>query len=86
MAIAVHINPKQMSHADYQRVISDLRESGAGEPEGRSFHAAYGDDEVHMFEVWDSKEQFDEHSEKLFSTLQACQIDAGTIDMYPVHS
>ena len=38
MAVAVHICPDQMSKADYERVIKDLEDSGAGEPEGHSGH------------------------------------------------
>ena len=47
--MAVHICPDQMSKADYERVIKDLEDSGLGEPEGRTFHAAYGDDRVCIF-------------------------------------
>jgi hypothetical protein len=65
MPVAVHITPHNMSREDYDRVIAELDASGAGEPEGRLFHAAYGDDEVHMFEVWDSPENFDAHRSAL---------------------
>jgi hypothetical protein len=86
MAVAVRISPNHMSKDDYERVIHDLESSGAGAPDGRSFHAAYGDDEVHMFEVWDSEEQFDAHRERLFATLQGAGVDAGTVDVHPLHS
>lgn len=86
MAVAVHICPTQMSRADYQRVIKDLEDAGVGEPEGRTFHAAYGESEVRMFEVWDSREQFDAHSERLFATLQGAGLDAGTVDVHALHS
>ena len=39
-----------------------------------------------MFEVWDSREQFDSHSERLFATLQGAGVDAGTVDIHPLHS
>jgi quinol monooxygenase YgiN len=75
-----------MTRADYERVIGDLEASGAGEPEGRRFHAAYGDDEVYMFEVWDSQEQFEAHRETLFASLQASGFDAGAVSVSPLHS
>jgi quinol monooxygenase YgiN len=86
VAVAVHICPDQMSKADYERVIKDLEDSGAGEPEGRTFHAAYGGDQVCMFEVWDSPKHFDAHRERLFATLQGAGVDAGTVDVHPLHS
>ena len=86
MAVAVHICPTQMSKADYERVIKDLEDSGVGEPEGRTFHAAYGGDHVCMFEVWDSAEQFDAHRGRLFETLQGAGLDAGTVEVHPLHS
>lgn len=75
-----------MSRADYERMIKQLEDSGCGEPEGRTFHAAYGDDNVRMFEVWDSREQFDAHSDRLFATLQGAGLDAGTVEVHPLQS
>ena len=75
-----------MSKEDYDRVIADLEASGAGEPEGRSFHAAYGDDEVHMFEVWDSAEQFEAHRDKVFASLQASTVGPASIEIHELHS
>jgi quinol monooxygenase YgiN len=75
-----------MSRAEYDRVIKDLEDSGCGEPEGRTFHAAYGDDQVRMFEVWNSEEQFDAHRDRLFTTLQGAGLDAGTVEVHPLHS
>ena len=75
-----------MSKSDYERIIGDLKASGVGEPAGRSFHAAYGDDEVHVFEVWDSKEQFQDHSEHFFAALQGAGVDAGIVSVGSVHS
>jgi quinol monooxygenase YgiN len=75
-----------MSKADYERTIKELEQSGAAEPEGRTLHAAYGDDDVRMFEIWDSQEHFDAHRETLFAALQGAGVDAGTVDVHPLHS
>jgi hypothetical protein len=50
----------------------------------RLFHAAYGEDEVHMFEVWDSPDQFDAHSDRLFAVIQGARV--GTVNVHPLHS
>jgi quinol monooxygenase YgiN len=76
MPVAVHISPKRMSKDDYQRVLGDLTASGA-EPDGRLYHAAYGDDEVEIFEVWQSQEHFEAHRDEMFSLLQGAGVDAG---------
>jgi quinol monooxygenase YgiN len=86
MAVAVHITTQNMSKSDYERVIGDLKAAGVGEPEGRRFHAAYGDDEVHVFEVWDSEEQFQAHNERFFATLQGAGVDAGIVSLGSLHS
>jgi quinol monooxygenase YgiN len=85
MPVAVHITPRNMSKQDYERVIGELYASGGGEPEGRLYHAAYGDDEVHMFEVWESPEQFEAHSDRLFAVIQGAGVDAGTVQVHPLH-
>lgn len=86
MPVAIHICPDHMSRDDYKRVIGDLEKEGVHEPEGRLYHAAYGDDDVKMFEVWRSQEDFDAHSDKLFATLQGAGVDAGTVEVHPLHS
>lgn len=87
MPVAVHICPDHMSKQDYESMIAELKSSGAGEPEGRQFHAAYGDsDSLCMFEVWDSKEQFEAHQSQLFAKLQDASIGAGDVTIHPLHS
>ena len=50
---------------------------GCRRAEGRLFHAAYGEDEVHVFEVWDSPDNFDAHSDRLFAVFHGAAVDAG---------
>jgi hypothetical protein len=86
MPVAVHICPDHMSRDDYKRVIGDLEREGVHEPEGRLYHAAYGDDDVNMFEVWRSQEDFDAHSDKLFAVLQGNGVNVDRVDVHPLHS
>ena len=83
MAVAVHISPNQMTKEDYERVIAEL---GGSEPEGRRFHAAYGNDELQIFEVWDSPDQFHEYKDKLFARLQDVGCGGGNVEIHPLHS
>jgi hypothetical protein len=85
--IAVRIAPKNMSRDDYAKVISDLEQACGGAPEGRLFHAGYGEDEVHMFDVWDSHESFQPYHDDLVGRLQAAGLDGGMIvQVEPVHT
>jgi len=82
--VAVRISPKQMSREDYDRMIHELEASGLSEPEGRLYHAAYGEDQVEMFEVWRSQEEFEAHRDRTFAVLQGT--DVSTFDVRPLHS
>ena len=86
MPIAVRICPTKMSRDDYAKVMADLERTRGGAPDGRLFHAGYGEDEVHMFEVWDSSDQFDAHSDRLFAVIQGAGVDAGIVNVHPLHS
>jgi quinol monooxygenase YgiN len=82
MPIAVRIVPHKMSKAEYEEVIQELQKQGNGDPDGRVLHTSYGDDdEVHMFEVWESREQFDAHHEKLMDVLDGAGVDAGLVEV-----
>jgi len=83
MPVAVRICPDKMTREDYDRVAADL---AASEPEGRMYHAAYGTDEVQMFEVWESPEHFDAHRDRLMGVLQGAGLDAGSVEIHPLHS
>jgi quinol monooxygenase YgiN len=86
MAVAVRICPDKMSKEDYEQVVDDLEASGLSEPQGRLYHAAYGEDEVHMFEIWESQEDFEAHHDKMVDVLQGAGLGGGTVDVHPLHS
>jgi quinol monooxygenase YgiN len=86
MSVAVHITCGHMSKDDYERVIKELEASGASDPDGRQFHAAYGDDDVHMFEVWETPEHFEAHRNDLVSAIQCAGVDTADIVLHSLHS
>jgi quinol monooxygenase YgiN len=86
MTVAVHIAPEQMSRDDYEKVIKELEACGCGEPQGRILHAAYGDDDVRMFELWNSKEEFEAHRGRLTACLEAAGVNSGPIEIHTTHS
>jgi quinol monooxygenase YgiN len=86
VAVAVRIKPGKMSRDDYDRLRSELAAQGADTPAGRLSHTAYGNDEVEMFEVWESKEHFDAPHDNVVAILQGAGLDAGSVDFAAVHS
>ena len=81
MPVTVRIVPQKMSKADYEKVIRELEQRGAGEPDGRLSHSVYGDDTVHVEETWETREQFDRHHEDRLAVIQASGVDAGLVDV-----
>jgi quinol monooxygenase YgiN len=84
MPVAVHICPDRMSREEYEQVIDELEKSGVHE--GRLYHAAYGEDELQIFEVWRSKEDFEAHRDNLVGTLQGAGVNVDRIDVHPLRS
>jgi len=82
LAVAVHISGQNMTKEEYERVRKELEANGGGDPDGRLYHAAYGDDNVEVFEVWESKQQFDDHFHGLFANTY----EGVTARVDPVHS
>jgi quinol monooxygenase YgiN len=76
-----------MTKQDYERVIAELKSSDADRPEGRRFHAAYGEeDKLNVFEVWDSKDHFEAHRDRLFATLRGVGLGGGDVQIHRLYS
>ena len=85
MPVAVHITARKMSHEDRHKVLQDFLGPDADDPEGRQYHAAYGDDEeLRLFEIWDSEDQFKEHYDDRFGRMLAATYGI-TYDVHPLH-
>ena len=87
MAFGYYFHPESMSAEQYDRVVQKLDEAGAGSPPGRSYHCALQvGNSVHVFDVWDSEEQFDEFGKTLMPILQEEGVDTGQPDVSPIHN
>ena len=86
MPVAVHISPRHMSKEDYESLIAELKASGADRPAGRLFNAAYGDNEVRMFELWESAEHFDAYRDDLYAALESVGLESGNVEVHALHS
>jgi len=86
MAIGIYFSPAAMSAAKYDECIKLLKKAGAGNPAGRSYHAAFGPkDKLMVFDVWTSQAAFDKFGKTLMPILQQLGIDAGQPTVMPVY-
>jgi hypothetical protein len=86
MAIGIYFSPSAMSAAKYYECIKSLKKAGAGNPAGRSYHAAFGPkDKLMVFDVWTSQAAFDKFGKTLMPILQQLGIDPGQPTVMPVH-
>ena len=86
MAIGVYFAPAAMSAAQYDECIKALRKAGAGNPAGRSYHAAFGPkDKLMVFDIWTSQKAFDKFGKTLMPILQNLGIDSGQPNVMEMH-
>ncbi len=82
----VRFTPQSMTAARYDEVIQRLEAVGAGSPQGRLAHVAFGDPEaLRVSDVWDTHENFERFGQTLMPILQAVGIDPGApefVDAY----
>jgi len=87
MAYIYRFGPASMNAAQYDDIINRLEKAGAGAPQGRIYHACYGQpDALHVFDVWESQEQFERFGAVLMPILQQVGVDPGTPEVHGVHN
>lgn len=86
MAIGVYFAPAAMSAAQYDECIKLLKKAGAGNPPGRSYHAAFGPkDKLMVFDVWTTQKAFDRFGKTLMPILAQIGLDPGQPQVMDVH-
>lgn len=78
MAIAVKFEAEPTTREKYDAARKRLEDAGDWPAPGVVFHAAYGESDVEgVFEVWESREAFEEFGSKLMPLLDELGINAG---------
>src|SRR5207248_7868449 len=76
MAILIRFTPSGMTSDQYNRVGQKLQEAGHWPPQGLLAHVCFGSSgNLRVSEVWESREQQEQFSEKLMPVLQAENIE-----------
>ena len=87
MALGIYFPMESMSTEQYDDVVRRLEAAGAGSPPGRSYHCAFsGGSGLHVFDVWDSQESFDEFGQKLMPILGEVGVDPAEPQITEVHN
>ena len=87
MAIAVFFHPKSLTAAQYDEAIKALDEAGAARPAGRAHHSCFGpDDDLMVYEVWETEQAFEEYGKTLMPILHKTGINPGTPDVMAIRN
>ena len=87
MAIGVYFHPQEMKSEQYDRVVKKLEEAGAGSPPGRMFHCSFEvAGALHVFDVWESQESFEQFGQTLVPILENEGVDPGQPSISPIHN
>jgi hypothetical protein len=85
MAISLYFSPESMSGEQYDEIHRRLEAAGAGSPAGRTYHCGIQiGANVHVFDVWESQEDFERFGETLMPILEEVGVDAGQPHLAPV--
>jgi hypothetical protein len=86
MAIGIYSAPENLSPEKYDEVWRRLEAAGAAAPKGRSYHVSFLEgDKLHVFDVWDSQEDFDAFGQTLMPILAELGVDVGQLSISPIH-
>jgi hypothetical protein len=88
MAIVMRFTAPGMTAAKYDEIVKRLEAAGAGAPAGRLYHVCFGEDKnnLHVSDIWDSKESFDKFGETLKPILADLGIEGDQPVIIPVHN
>jgi hypothetical protein len=87
MSIVVRFTPASLTAEQYDESVRRLTEAGDFPFEGMDYHVCSGTDgNLHVSEVWDSREQFAAFGERLMPVLADIGIEPGEPEVFEVHN
>lgn len=87
MAIAILFTPSSMKASQYDEIIKQLENAGAGTPPGRLSHLCFGTDgSLRVLDVWESQETFNTFGQTLMPILQRVGVNPGQPEISEVHN
>ncbi|MGE5860372.1 MAG: ester cyclase [Ignavibacteria bacterium] len=87
MLLSIYFKPKSMNARQYDDVTNKLEKAGLGNPRGRIYHFCFGNDKnLHVLDIWETKEDFDKFGETLMPILKQAGVDPGQPEINEVHN
>jgi hypothetical protein len=88
MALGMYFKPDGFSKERYDEAIVRLQQAGAGSPPGRTHHFAFTgqDGGIQVFDVWESREQFDKFGETLVPVMAELGANPGEPMVAEIHN
>jgi len=89
MAFGLYFQPQGFTRAIYEATIKQLDQAGAGfgKVPGRTFHCAMEvDGNIHVFDVWESTEQFQRFGDTLVPIMAKLGVDPGKPVIMEIHN
>ena len=88
MSIVVRFPTSNMTRSQYDSVHDALEQGGNWPAPGCLFHVCFGDEaDLHVSEVWESREEFASHGERLRPHIETAGIQmSGEPEVYEVVS
>jgi hypothetical protein len=78
MAVGLYFAHEGFTPDKYDEAVRQLEAAGAGAPAGRTFHVALeSDGQIQVFDIWESKEQFEAFGQTLVPILSGLGIEMG---------
>jgi hypothetical protein len=89
MAFGLYFRPAGFTPAIYDEAVKELDQAGAGfgSVPGRKFHCAMEvDGAIHIFDVWESMEQFQTFGETLLPIMSKLGVEPGDPGVSPIYN
>jgi hypothetical protein len=87
MATSFYFVHKGFTPEKYDAAIAALDAAGAGAPAGRTLHVALeSGGEIQVFDIWESKEQFEAFGAVLIPKLAEAGVELGEPMVAPVYN
>jgi hypothetical protein len=85
MALSFYFAHQGFTPEKYNTAIKELEAAGAGKPKGRTYHFALeSNNEVQVFDIWESQEEFEAFGATLIPILTKLGIELGEPMVAPV--
>ena len=87
MSIVVRYKPTSLTAEQYDESMRRLEQVGDFPPDGFEYHMCFGsDDNLHVIEIWGSREQLQSFGERLLPLLDMGIELSGEPEIFEVHN